>query len=69
LLLELPPGTDMAAILRAAGRRGIELPNLDEKQLEPGPLDLGLLIGYGSIKDTAINAAIAALAEVIHASG
>jgi GntR family transcriptional regulator/MocR family aminotransferase len=69
LLLELPPGTDTAAIMRAAGRRGIQLPNLDEKQLEPGLLDLGLLIGYGSIKDTAINAAIAALAEVIRASG
>jgi GntR family transcriptional regulator/MocR family aminotransferase len=69
LLLELPPGTDMTAILRAAARHGIELPNLDEKQLQPEPLDLGLLIGYGSIKDTAIDAAIAALAEVIRASG
>ena len=68
LLLELPPGTDVTAILRAAGRRGIELPNLDEKQLQPEPLDLGLLIGYGNIKDTAIDAAIAALAEVIRAS-
>jgi GntR family transcriptional regulator/MocR family aminotransferase len=69
LLLELPPGTDMTAILRAAARHGIELPNLDDKQLQPEPLDLGLLIGYGSIKDTAIDAAIAALAEVIRASG
>jgi GntR family transcriptional regulator/MocR family aminotransferase len=68
LLLELPPGTDVTAILRAAGRRGIELSNLDEKQLQPEPLDLGLLIGYGNIKDTAIDAAIAALAEVIRAS-
>jgi len=69
LLLELPPGTDVTAILRAAARRGIELPNLDDKQLQPEPLDLGLLIGYGNIKDTAIDAAIAALAEVIRACG
>jgi hypothetical protein len=32
-------------------------------------LDPGLLIGYGNIKDTAIDAAVAALAEVIRAFG
>ena len=69
LLLELPPGTDVTAILRAAARRGIELANLDEKRLQPEPLDLGLLIGYGNIKDTSIDGAVAALAEVIRASG
>lgn len=69
LLLELPPGTDITAIRRAAARRGIELANLDEKQLQPEPLDLGLLIGYGNIKDTAIDGAIAALADVIRAYG
>jgi len=69
LLLELPPGTDVTAILRAAARRGIELCNLYEMQLQPGPLDPGLLVGYGNIKDTAIDGAVAALAEVIHASG
>jgi len=67
LLLELPPGTDVTAILRAAARRGIELWNLYEMQLEPEPSDPGLLLGYGSIKDSAIDAAVAALAEVIGA--
>jgi hypothetical protein len=33
--------------------------------LQPEPLDPGLLIGYGNIKDTAIDAAVAALAGVI----
>jgi len=33
--------------------------------VQPQPRDPGLLVGYGSIKDTAIDAAIAALAEVI----
>jgi GntR family transcriptional regulator / MocR family aminotransferase len=69
LLLELPPGTDVTAILRAAARRGIELSNLYEKRLLPEPLDLGLLVGYGNIRETAIDGAIAALAEVIRASG
>src|SRR5580658_9893698 len=67
LLLELPPGTDVTAILRAAARRGIELCNLYEMQLQPDPLDPGLLVGYGNIKDTVIDGAVAALAEVIRA--
>jgi GntR family transcriptional regulator / MocR family aminotransferase len=69
LLLELPSGTDVTAILQAAARRGIELCNLYEMQLQPEPLDPGLLVGYGNIKDTAIEGAVAALAEVIRASG
>ena len=69
LLLELPPGTDLPAILRAAARRGIELCNLYEMQLQPEPVDPALLVGYGNIKDSAIDAAVAALAEVIRDAG
>jgi GntR family transcriptional regulator/MocR family aminotransferase len=69
VLLELPPGTDEEAILRAAARRGIELCNLYEMQLEPQPRDPGLMVGYGNIKDTAIDGAVAALAEVIRQAG
>jgi GntR family transcriptional regulator / MocR family aminotransferase len=69
LLLELPPGTDLPAILKAAARRGIELCNLYEMQLQPEPVEPALLVGYGNIKDTAIDGAVAALAEVIRASG
>ena len=65
LLVELPPGTDETAIVRAAARRGIELWNLYEMQLQPLPSDPGLLLGYGNIKDTAIDGAVAALAEII----
>jgi GntR family transcriptional regulator / MocR family aminotransferase len=67
--LELPAGTDVPAVLRAAARRGIELCSLYEMQLLPEPVDPWLLVGYGSIKDTAIDAAIAALAEVIREAG
>jgi hypothetical protein len=38
-------------------------------QLQPEPVDPALLVGYGNIKDTAIDEAVAALAEVIRASG
>ena len=67
VLIELPAGTDEREILRAAARRGIELCNLYEVQ--PQPRDPGLLVGYGSIKDTAIDAAVAALAEVVRDVG
>jgi GntR family transcriptional regulator/MocR family aminotransferase len=69
VLLELPPASDESAILRAAARRGIELCNLYEVQLPARPRDPGLLVGYGNIKDSAIDAAVAALAEVIRGAG
>ena len=69
MLLDLPSGTDESAILRAAARRGIELCNLYEMQLQPEPVDPALLIGYGNINDTAIDGAIGALAEIIRAWG
>jgi GntR family transcriptional regulator / MocR family aminotransferase len=65
LLLELPQGTDVTAIMKAAARRGIELCNLYELQLQPVPQNPGLLIGYGNMRDAAIGEAITALAEVI----
>jgi GntR family transcriptional regulator / MocR family aminotransferase len=69
LLLDLPPGTDVPEILRAAARRGIELCNLYDMHLQPEPPDPGLLIGFGNIKDTSIDAALAALAEIIRDVG
>jgi GntR family transcriptional regulator/MocR family aminotransferase len=69
LLLELPCGTDEDVIVQAAARRGIELWNLYEMRLQLEPSDPGLLIGYGNIKDTLIDAAVEALAEVIREAG
>jgi GntR family transcriptional regulator / MocR family aminotransferase len=66
LLIELPLGTDVTAITRAAARRGIKL---CDPQLQAEPSNPGLLVGYGNIKDATIDEAIAALAEVIHATG
>jgi GntR family transcriptional regulator / MocR family aminotransferase len=57
----------MTAITRAAARRGIELCNLYEYQLQPEPSNSGLLIGYGNLRDAVIDEAVAALAEIIHA--
>jgi GntR family transcriptional regulator/MocR family aminotransferase len=69
LLLELPCGTDEDVIVQAAARRGIELWNLYEMRLQLEPSDPGLLIGYGNIKDTLIDAAVEALAKVIREAG
>ena len=69
LLIDLPPKTDETMIVRAAARRGIELWNLYEMQLWPESPDAGLLIGYGNLKDTAIDGAVAALAEIIRSCG
>ena len=69
LLIDLPPGTDETVIVRAAARRGIELWNLYEMQLGPESPDAGLLIGYGNLKDTAIDGAVATLAEIIRGCG
>jgi hypothetical protein len=43
--------------------------NLYEVQLPPRPRDPALLVGYGNIKDSVIDAAVAALAEVIRDAG
>ncbi len=67
VLVELPSGTDESAIMRGAARRGIELCNLYEVQPRPG--DPALLLGYGNIKDSVIDPAVAALAEVIREAG
>ena len=64
LLIDLPPGTDVTAIMQAAAGRGI---SLCDPQPQPDPANPGLLIGYGNIKDATIDQAIATLAEVIQA--
>ena len=38
-------------------------------QLWPESPDAGLLIGYGNLKDTAIDRAVAALAEIVRSCG
>jgi GntR family transcriptional regulator / MocR family aminotransferase len=64
-LLELPADANVTAIMQAAACRGIELCNLGELEFQPDASRPGLLVGYGNLRDSAVDAAVAALAEVI----
>jgi GntR family transcriptional regulator/MocR family aminotransferase len=66
LLLELPTGTDAAAIVAEARRRDLQLCNLDEMRLHAQPDQPGLLLGYGNLHDSLIEEAVAVLATVIN---
>jgi GntR family transcriptional regulator / MocR family aminotransferase len=65
LLLELPPGSDAAAIIVQAQQRDMQLCNLDDLRFRPDPGQPGLLLGYGNLNDSVIEQAVAVLAEVI----
>jgi GntR family transcriptional regulator / MocR family aminotransferase len=62
LVVELPPGADPDAIVAAAERRGVHLCSLDGLRIRPDPARPGLLIGYGNLRDSSIEDAVAALA-------
>jgi GntR family transcriptional regulator/MocR family aminotransferase len=65
LLLDLPPGTDTAAILAAAQRRDMRLGTLDALRLIPDPGVPGLLLGYGNLSDRLVDEAAAVLAGIL----
>jgi GntR family transcriptional regulator / MocR family aminotransferase len=65
LVIELPPGADPDAIVAAAARRQVYLCSLDELRMRPDPASPGLLIGYGNLRDDAIDEAVRLLAEAI----
>ncbi len=67
LLLELPPGTDAAALVVRARRYGMRLCSLDAKRMRANRNRPGLLIGYGNLPDPMIGAAVGLLAEIIRA--
>lgn len=66
LLIELPLGTDRAAVIAAAERRGVRLCNIDDTRFEPDPAERRLQIGYGNLADPLVTEAISVLADVIH---
>ena len=65
LLLELPAGSDAAAVVREARGRDLLLCNLDDSRLTPGRYPPTLEIGYGNLKDSLIDEAVAVLATVV----
>jgi GntR family transcriptional regulator/MocR family aminotransferase len=69
LLLDLPAGTDAAAIIQQAERRDMRLGNLDELRLVPEPGAPGLLLGYGNLSDRVVDEAVAVLADILSQTG
>jgi GntR family transcriptional regulator/MocR family aminotransferase len=67
LLLELPAGTDAAAIVVRARRRGMRLCTAEYKRPQASRDRPGLLIGYGNLPDPMIDEAVGLLAEIIRA--
>lgn len=66
LLLRLPEGVDDRVVSAAALDRGIAVPSLSTYQLESRGVG-GLVIGYGSIPDSALERAAGALVDVLRA--
>lgn len=63
LVVELPPGTDEAAVVHAAAQRDVALEPLARHTVAPrGP---GLIVGYGRIADAAIERGVRELAAAI----
>jgi GntR family transcriptional regulator / MocR family aminotransferase len=65
LLLRLPPGVNDSAIVADANRSRIAVAPLSEFQLTPTDAG-GLVIGYGRLHESSVEAATRALAGVIH---
>jgi GntR family transcriptional regulator / MocR family aminotransferase len=65
LVLELPAGSDTAAIVAAARRRDMRLCDIGESRFRPDPDEFRLLVGYGNLADSLVDEAVAVLAEVI----
>jgi GntR family transcriptional regulator / MocR family aminotransferase len=69
LMLDLPSGTDAAAIIAAANRRDMLLCELDGLRFAPVPgSPSALLLGYGNLNDAVIDEAVDVLAVVIRES-
>ena len=64
LLLRLPAGVDDGAVAEAARRARIAVSPLSSFQLTPAAVG-GLVIGYGSLPESAIDEATRALAEIV----
>jgi GntR family transcriptional regulator/MocR family aminotransferase len=64
VLAWLPPGVDGAALSRSAGQGGIAIETLDESWVGDATAG-GVIFGYGSVPETAIDAGIRRLAESV----
>jgi len=67
VLLELPAGTDAAAVVRRAAGAGVRVANLDTYRFLDRPEAPGLVLGYGNLADHQVDDAVARLAAAVRA--
>ena len=65
VLLELPAGTDAAAVVRRAAAAGVRVANLDTYRFLDLPEAPGLVLGYGNLADHQVDEAVARLAAAV----
>jgi GntR family transcriptional regulator/MocR family aminotransferase len=69
VLLELPAGSDAAAVVRRAAAAGVRVANLDTYRFLDLPEAPGLVLGYGNLADHQVDDAVARLAAAVRGSG
>jgi GntR family transcriptional regulator/MocR family aminotransferase len=67
VLLQLPAGTDAAAVVRRATAAGVRVANLDTYRYRELPDAPGLVLGYGNLADHQVDDAVARLAAAVRA--
>jgi GntR family transcriptional regulator/MocR family aminotransferase len=67
LVLRLPPGNNASVISKSAARRGVLVADLDRFRILPDPAHPALVLGYGNLADSAVDAAVSVLTEIISA--
>ncbi len=65
LLLELPPGSDAAAIVANAQRQDMWLCSVDDLRFQSEPGTPGLVLGFGNLNDSVVQEAVAVLARLL----
>ena len=65
ILLDLPAGTDAAAVVAEAQRRDLSVSDLDDMRFQPDPDAPALLLGFSNLSDSVVDEAVAVLADVI----
>ena len=69
LLVELPPGSDAAAIVENARRQDMWLCSVDDLRFQSEPGTPGLVLGYGNLNDSLVDEAVAVLAGLLGPPG
>jgi GntR family transcriptional regulator / MocR family aminotransferase len=69
LLLELPPGSDAAAIVENAWRQDMWLCSVDDLRFQSEPGTPGLVLGYGNLNDSLVDEAVTVLAGLLGPAG